>query len=88
MTGTEEAAWKRHVDGPGGIRVPFREVGLHPSQDACGRVDNAPVRLYDTSGPGSDPAEGLAPLRREWIVARGDVETHVGRPVTRRDDGR
>ena len=45
MTGTGAAAWKRYVDGPGGIRVPFREVGLHPSEDASGRVDNAPVRL-------------------------------------------
>jgi phosphomethylpyrimidine synthase len=34
------------------------------------------VRVYDTSGPYTDPnatidiAAGLAPLRREWILAR------------------
>lgn len=45
------------------IRVPFAEVDLSG--------DNPPVRLYDTSGPGSDPAVGLPPLRGEWIAARG-----------------
>ncbi len=88
MTDHATASRKRYVDGPGGVRVPFREVALHPTQGSDGPVDNDPVRLYDTSGPGSDPAEGLPPLRREWIVGRGDVEAHVGRPVTRRDDGR
>jgi phosphomethylpyrimidine synthase len=82
------ATRKRYVDGPSGTRVPFREVALHPTQGSEGPVDNDPVRLYDTSGPGSDPAEGLPPLRREWIEARGDVEAHAGRPATRRDDGR
>jgi phosphomethylpyrimidine synthase len=47
------------------IRVPFAEVDL--------TGDNPPVRLYDTSGPGSDPAAGLPPLRGPWIAARGDV---------------
>ncbi|MFG1607356.1 phosphomethylpyrimidine synthase ThiC [Actinoplanes sp. NPDC049265] len=42
--------------------VPFAEIELSG--------DNPPVRLYDTSGPGSDPAEGLPALRREWITAR------------------
>jgi phosphomethylpyrimidine synthase len=88
MSDSVTAAQKRYLEGPGGIRVPFREVALHPTQGPEGPVDNPPVRLYDTSGPGSDPAEGLPPLRQEWIVARGDVEAHVGRPVTRRDDGR
>jgi len=40
------------------IRVPFAEVELSDG--------NAPFRLYDTSGPGSDPAIGLPPLRRPW----------------------
>jgi len=52
--------------------VPMREVPLsggHP-----------PVRLYDTSGPYMDAGYavdlklGLPPLRRDWILARGDVE--------------
>ncbi len=82
------SAQKRYVEGPHGLRVPYREVRLHPTQGPKGPVTNEPVRLYDTSGPGSVPAEGLAPLRRDWIEARGDVEAHAGRPVARRDDGR
>ncbi|HZV48229.1 MAG TPA: phosphomethylpyrimidine synthase ThiC [Candidatus Dormibacteraeota bacterium] len=68
------------------LRVPFREVALG---------DGTSVRLYDTSGPWTDtaarpePGSGLPPLRRPWILARGDVEArgHVlrarpGRSVT------
>src|SRR5207248_9368596 len=44
--------------------------------------------LYDTSGPGSDPADGLPPLRRPWIVGRDDVEQYEGRLPSSRDDGR
>ena len=33
------------------IRVPAREIDLSPTGD----VPNAPVRLYDTSGPYTDP---------------------------------
>jgi phosphomethylpyrimidine synthase len=47
------------------LRVPFTEVKL-----AGG---NPPVRLYDTSGPGSDPDVGLPPRRAEWIAERGDT---------------
>ncbi|MER7165857.1 phosphomethylpyrimidine synthase ThiC [Micromonospora sp. NPDC000207] len=47
------------------VRVPFAEVEL--------TGDNPPVRLYDTSGPGSDPEVGLPPLRGRWIAERGDV---------------
>src|SRR3989449_6721261 len=42
---------------------------------------SAPFLIYDTSGPYTDPAagidirRGLAPLRQEWIIGRGDVET-------------
>ena len=82
------ASQKRYVDGPHGLRVPFREVALHPTQLPAGPVDNPPVRLYDTSGPGSEPTAGLPGLRREWIQARGDTEAYEGRPVQRRDDGR
>ncbi|GIX48286.1 MAG: phosphomethylpyrimidine synthase [Candidatus Tectimicrobiota bacterium] len=55
------------------LRVPMREVVLTPP--------NPPLRLYDTSGPYTDPAyqadlrRGLPPLRLPWILARGDVET-------------
>ncbi|GLW31307.1 phosphomethylpyrimidine synthase ThiC [Actinoplanes regularis] len=44
------------------IRVPFTEVVL--------TGDNPPVRLYDTSGPGGDPADGLAKLRKPWWDGR------------------
>jgi phosphomethylpyrimidine synthase len=61
-------SYRRKVYVQGGrpdIRVPFAEVDLSG--------DNPPVRLYDTSGPGSDPAAGLPPLRGPWIAARDDV---------------
>ena len=52
------------VDGPHGVRVPMREIALSGG--------NAPVRVYDTSGPqGVDVREGLPLLRRAWIEARG-----------------
>src|SRR5258705_6907079 len=51
------------------------------------------VRLYDTSGPypadavAIDIEKGLAARRREWILARGDVEEYVGRDRKPEDDG-
>ena len=71
---------KVYVDGAEGTQVPFVEVTLSGP--------DAPVRLYDTSGPGSNPEQGLAALRDPWIVARGDVESYEGRPNAGRDDGR
>lgn len=58
---------KVYVDGPNGIRVPFREITLSGG--------NAPLRVYDTSGPsGCDVRIGLPALRRPWTLARGDVD--------------
>ncbi len=83
------AQQKRYVNGSrSGVRVPFREVALHATDGPGGSVENLPVRLYDTSGPGSEPSMGLSPLRGEWILGRGDVEAYTGRPVQGRDDGR
>jgi phosphomethylpyrimidine synthase len=65
---------KVYVEG-----VPFTEVNL---------TNGASIHLYDTSGPGSEPTAGLPALRREWILARGDVEEYDGRRPTPRDDGR
>ncbi|MEE6260411.1 phosphomethylpyrimidine synthase ThiC [Plantactinospora sonchi] len=64
------------------IRVPFAEVDLTGNEP--------PVRLYDTSGPGSDPAEGLPPMRGTWIAERGDVAPvrGPGSPLAGRDDAR
>jgi phosphomethylpyrimidine synthase len=78
---------KIYVDGiTPGVRVPFVEVALSPTPGL--EVPNAPVRLYDTSGPGSDPRAGLAPMRLAWISGRGDVVEHEGRAPNLRDDGR
>ena len=76
------------------IRVPMREIALSPTRGLDGSLEaNAPVRVYDCSGPWGDPAtpqdvtRGLPALREPWIRARNDVETYEGRPVEPRDDG-
>jgi phosphomethylpyrimidine synthase len=62
---------KIYADGPGGLRVPARQIHL---------TDGTSFQVYDTSGPHSDPGlcvdvrNGLEPLRAGWIRARGDVE--------------
>ncbi len=73
---------KVYVDGPGGVRVPFLEVALADSPGRDGATPNPPVRLYDTSGPGSVPTVGLPRLRGPWITARGDVAEYEGRRST------
>ena len=66
------------------IRVPMREITQGPTKSGRGAVGapaehNPTITVYDTSGPYSDPdvaisvRKGLAPLRREWILGRGDV---------------
>lgn len=67
------------------VRVPVTAVALADSPDGS---PNADVHLYRTRGPGGDPEQGLPPLRREWIRARGDVETYEGRDTRLSDDGR
>src|SRR5882762_10114849 len=76
------------------IRVPMREIALSPTKSFNDRIEvNEPVRVYDTSGPWGDPdykgtvEEGLPPLRREWILKRGDVDAYEGRKVKPLDDG-
>ena len=72
---------KVYVAGPHGMRVPFREIELQPTRGMRGDVElNAPMRVYDTSGPYTDPAvaidldRGLPELRRPWILARGEYD--------------
>jgi phosphomethylpyrimidine synthase len=79
---------KVYVEGSRGIRVPFCEVALRPPPGVSSAAADPPVRLYDTSGPGSDPRAGLSPLRAAWIDGRGDTEAYDGRTVHLRDDGR
>src|SRR6059036_2243525 len=58
------------------IRVPMREIALSGG--------NPPLRLYDTSGPYTDPdapidlKRGLTPRRLGWIVDRADVQELPG----------
>jgi phosphomethylpyrimidine synthase len=86
---TDDARRKVYVPGPHpDVQVPFTEVALTDAPGANGPVPNEPVRLYDTSGPGSEPTEGLAPLRLPWIEVRADVRTVEGRRASERDDGR
>jgi len=57
------------------IRVPIRALTL---------TNGETLRLYDTSGPYTDPdhavdlKQGLPPLRRHWILERDDVEPGAG----------
>ncbi len=87
---------KRHP----GLRVPFREVSLSSTKNYKGEVEvNKAVRLYDSSGPWGDPdlpcdvKSGLPALKREWILARGDVEeveprnTEPGTPIPQNAKG-
>jgi phosphomethylpyrimidine synthase len=75
------------------IRVPMREITLSPTVGQHGQVDNPPLCVYDTSGPYTDEEvqidleKGLNPIRRPWILERGDVEEYEGRPMQPADDG-
>ena len=86
-TGPIRGSAKIHVETKSGVRVAMREIRLEPSSG------EPPVRVYDTSGPYTDPAvtididAGLAELRREWIRARGDVEEVPQREVRPEDNG-
>ncbi len=87
-TGPLPASEKVYVeDAEGRVRVPFREIALHET------ANEPPVRVYDTSGPYTDPDvdididSGLERLRTPWIEARGDVESYDGRVITAADNG-
>ncbi|EIJ79795.1 thiamine biosynthesis protein ThiC [Bacillus methanolicus PB1] len=75
------------------IQVPMREISLSPTESMFGKEENKPVRVYDTSGPYTDPnyevdlKKGLPKLRRKWILERGDVEEYQGRSVKPEDNG-
>jgi phosphomethylpyrimidine synthase len=62
------------------VRVAMREVVLSQTPTLFGGETNAPVTIYDPSGPYTDPnaiidlAAGLAALRAGWIEERGDTE--------------
>ena len=83
-TGPIRGSRKVHV-GP--YKVAMREIDLEPS------ANEAPLRVYDTSGPYTDPQAridimaGLPELRRDWIRARGDVEEVAARETRPEDNG-
>jgi len=74
------------------MRIPFREITLSPTKGMLGETElNPPFRVYDTSGPYTDPEvpidlhQGLPDLRRPWIEARGQYER--SEPVRRNRPG-
>ena len=68
------------------LKVPHREIDLHPT------ANEPPVRVYDTSGPYSDPNEsidveaGLPRGRLGWYGKR-DFAAYQGRPLSPLDNG-
>jgi phosphomethylpyrimidine synthase len=71
------------------IRVPMREISLDVTPMGFSGVGssgeiNAPVCVYDTSGPYTDPdvtidvRQGLADVRSPWIESRADTERLPG----------
>jgi phosphomethylpyrimidine synthase len=88
----------RRIYSPGtlhpDVRVPMREVTLSDTRTYQGELQaNAPVRIYDCTGPWGDPdfqgniEHGLPALRAAWIRSRGDVEEYDGREVKPQDNG-
>lgn len=84
---------REYLSGPRpDIRVPMRRIHLTPSlvggtKQAPIYEENAPVLVYDTSGPYGDPDQsvdvtlGLKPLRQTWILERNDTE-EVAEPTS------
>jgi len=68
------------------IRVPCREIALHPSSG------EPPLRVYDPSGPYTcasftpDLSAGL-PAARPWLASRAGLETYQGRAIKPEDNG-
>lgn len=62
------------------IRVPMREIELSDTPVNIGTEKNAPLTIYDTSGPYTDPEvdidirKGLPEVRKQWILDRDDTE--------------
>ncbi len=75
------ASKKVYVNGEqAGVAVPMREIALSSAKQENGASAASSVVVYDTSGPYTDPSmgidiqRGLPALRRDWILARQDVE--------------
>jgi phosphomethylpyrimidine synthase len=56
---------------PSGVKVAMREISQSPTRDFQGVVtENPPLRVYDTSGPYTDPAVKIDIRSRAEAVAR------------------
>ncbi len=88
-TGPLPASSKIYVEG---VIHPEVKVGMRAISLSQGSGE-APLRVYDPSGPYTDATasidirRGLPELRRSWIEGRGDVETYQGRDVRPEDNG-
>jgi len=88
-TGPLPASRKIHLPGEhhAELRVAMREIDLTPSSG------EPPVRVYDTSGPYTDPTvvidvnAGLPRIRTAWVKERGGVEEYQGRDIKPEDNG-
>ena len=75
------------------IKVPMREIELSPTTGTFGEEENPPVRVYDTSGPYTDPnysvdiTKGLPAIRSHGFIERDDVEEYEGREIKPEDNG-
>ncbi len=62
------------------LLVPMREISQSDTPDGMGTEINAPIYVYDCSGPYTDPGvkidirSGLAAMRQNWIIERDDTE--------------
>ncbi len=87
-TGPLPASTKLYVasDTAPDVRVPVREIALTDASEPA-------VRVYDTSGPYTDPAhkvdleKGLPRARVDWVKERGGVELYDGRIIKPEDNG-
>ncbi|MFZ4788475.1 MAG: phosphomethylpyrimidine synthase ThiC [Beijerinckiaceae bacterium] len=88
-TGPLPASSKIYVEG---VIHPEVKVGMRAISLSEGSGE-APLRVYDPSGPYTDATasidirRGLPELRRSWIEGRGDVETYQGRDIRPEDNG-
>nr|WP_282296111.1 phosphomethylpyrimidine synthase ThiC [Stenotrophomonas sp. PS02289] len=81
---TQPISGSRKIHVPGSrpdLQVPMREIAQACTPASFGGGENAPLTVYDTSGPYTDPhaqidlSSGLATLRADWVAERGDTTT-------------
>jgi phosphomethylpyrimidine synthase len=66
------------------VRAPYREISLHPTRvrrgEGWSETPNPPLRVYDPSGPYTDPAVAIdlgrgLPDVRPWLARAVELET-------------